>query len=204
MSQKSIITPVFRVSYPNVFRPKLNQLSKKEEYSLVALFKVGEDLSKLKAAAHAAIVAKWGEDQKKWPRKNGVNAIRSPFRDQAEREKELEDGRKQMPDGYVKGAFFLTLKCYRQPGIVDQKREPIIDETQFYAGCWARAELAAFAYETAGNYGVSFWLNNLQKAKDDEPFSGRRKAEDAFEAIEMPSGDSSNGAAGATTDDIFG
>lgn len=184
MSDKSIptqcITPEFRVSYPAVFQAKLNKLSGKTQYSLVALFKKGEDLSKLEAAAKAACKKKWGDDPKKWPKK-----LRSPFRDQAEREREGEDGEKFMPDGYEKGAKFLTLTTTQQPGIVDQKRQPILDAEKFYAGCWARASVNAGAYDTAGNQGVAFYLNNLQLVRDDDPFSGRRKAEEEFAAIEV-------------------
>jgi len=33
-----IITPVFRLSYPNVFTAKFNQLAKREEFSIQMLF----------------------------------------------------------------------------------------------------------------------------------------------------------------------
>lgn len=175
----SIITAEFRASYPNVFVPKLNKLSGKEEYNLVALFPEKANLDNLKAATKEAIEKKWGPDPKKWPKK-----LRSPFRDQAEREKELEDGTKVMPDGHVKGAIFLNLKSSRMPGIIDKDRKPILDAEEFYAGCWARASVSCYAYDTAGNQGVSFGLTNLQKVRDGEPLSGRPKAEDEFAAIE--------------------
>ena len=47
-------TPKFRVSYPNVFKPRRNELNGKDEYSVVALFKKGEDLSKLKKLVQEA------------------------------------------------------------------------------------------------------------------------------------------------------
>lgn len=181
-SLSSIITPTFRVSYPNVFEAKANSLNGKLEYSVVALFKEKEDLSALKAAATAAIKAKWGD---KVPKK-----LKSPFRDQGEREK--EDG--SLPDGYVKGAVFINLKSTRQPGILDQKKQAILTAERFYAGCYARADVSCFAYEFRNEQGivistgVSFGLNNLQLVADGEPFSGRRKAEDAFEPIAVAEG----------------
>lgn len=177
--KEKIITPEFRVSYPSVFTPKLNQLNGKEEYSMVALFKKGEDLSALKEAAQAAVIEKWGPDKKKWP-----TLMRSPFRDQGEREQTNDNGDKYLPDGYERGAIFLTLRSKQQPGLVDQKRKPIIDETEFYPGCWARASVSCYAYDMAGNRGVAFGLTNIQKVRDGEPFSGRPKAEDEFTAIE--------------------
>lgn len=186
----SVMTPKFRVSYPNVFKPRLNTMSKKEEFSLTALFPKDADLTVLKDAMKKAIVDKWGADEKKWPKR-----LRSPFRDQGEREKELDDGSKALPDGYVKGAKFLNLKCYKKPGVIDQSKNDIISPADFYPGCWARATVAAFAYDTAGNQGVSFWLNNIQKVAEGEPFSGRPKAEDEFAAIESDE---------TTADDLLG
>lgn len=189
------ITPEFRVSFPNVFQAKLNDLSGKEEYSLVALFPKGADLTVLKEMAQAAAKAKW-------PKGLPAN-FRSPFRKQDEREKvNEENGEKYMPDGYVKGAIFMNLKSQRQPGIVDQNRQPIISAEDFYAGCWARASITCYAYDQKGNRGVSFGLSNLQKVRDGEPFSGRRKAEDEFSAIEGAT--DAEDTSTASTDDMFG
>ena len=173
-----VITPQFRLSYPHLFTPQTNKLSGKEEYTCTALFAKGADLAVLKEAAKQATIDKWGPDPKKWPKN-----LRTPFRDQGDMEKELDDGTKVMPTGCEKGAVYLRMKAYKQPGIVDQKRQPILAEDDLYPGCWARASVNAYAYEQAGNCGISFWLNNLQKCKDDAPFSGRPKAEDEFSAI---------------------
>ena len=176
----NIVTPEFRVSYPNVFKAKKNDLNDKMEYSLVALFKKGADLSKLKKLAHEACVKKWGADEKKWPKN-----LRSPFRDQGDREKTNDDtGQTFMPDGYEKGAFYLNLKSSQKPGVVDKNVQPILDESEFYAGCWAVASINAFAYSQKGNSGVSFGLQNIQKVREGEPFSARTKAEEDFAPIE--------------------
>lgn len=177
----TVITPPFRVSYPKVFKPEYNKLSKRDEYSLVALFPIGEKLEELKKAAYKVCCDTWGDNPKKWPKK-----LKTPFKDQGEREKELEDGTKQMPEGYVKGALMINMKSKNQPGLIDQKKKPILDPDKFYAGCWARAEVyvQTFDIEDGMSVGVSVSLNHLQLVKDDEPLSGRRKAEDAFTAIE--------------------
>jgi len=167
---ENVITPKFRVSYPNVFRARKNDLSGKDEYSVVALFAKGENLSMLKAAAQAAAKEKWGD---KMPKN-----LRSPFRDQGEREK---DGK--LPEGLEAGAIFINLKSQQRPGLVDGNRQAIIDENDLYAGCYARAQVRAYAYEQKGNTGVAFGLQNLQKMGEGEPLSSRVKAEDAFEPV---------------------
>lgn len=175
--KKSLITPEFRVSYPQVFKPKLNDLNGKEEFSVVALFPPGADLKHLYAAAADAIA-------KKWPNGKPAN-LKSPFRKQEERKR--EDG--TMPEGYVEGGIFINLKSTRAPGVIDQRNQPIIDAEHFYAGCYAKASVSVFAYEARNKQGqvlsrgVSFGLNNIQKQRDGEPFSGRRKAEEEFEPV---------------------
>lgn len=176
----STVTPEFRVSYPSVFAARFNALSKKEEYSVVALFPKGADLSKLKKAAQEALIEKFGADSTKWPKN-----LRTPFRDQSERAKEV-DGKMVMPNGYEEGAIFINIKGKQKPAVVDQKLQPIIDESEFYAGCYALASVSVYAYDFAGNTGVAFGLGNIQKSKDGEPLGGRTTPEMDFAPIDMP------------------
>ncbi len=178
----NIVTPNFRISYPHLFKPQLNKLSNQMEFSVTALFQKDADLSKLKAAAAEAITAKWGPDKAKWPKN-----LRTPFRDQGERIQAAKDAEKTPPSGYEAGSIYLNLKSKQRPGIVDAQMNEIIDETQLYAGCWARASVSCYAYDQAGNRGVSFGLQHIQKVKDGETLSGRPKVEDAFEPVKVDS-----------------
>ena len=101
--------------------------------------------------------------------------LRSPFRDQGDRELE----------GYVEGCVFINASSLQKPGLVDRQRQDIIDETEFYPGCYARATLRAFAYDNNGNKGVAFGLNNVQKLRDGDPLGGRTRAQDDF-ADDLP------------------
>jgi len=194
MTDTQCITPEFRVSYPKVFKPERNDLNGKDEFSVVALFPKGADLKGLKAACKAACEKKWGSDPKKWPRN-----LRLPFRDQAERAKEDEDGNEYLPDGYVAGATFCNFKTQTRPGIVDASAQDIIDESKFYGGCYARAQVNAAAYDMKGNTGVSLYLNHIQKLRDGESFgSAPRNPQDVFEAVESDDED-----APETAGDIF-
>lgn len=181
MAVAPLNTPRFRVSYPNVFKARKNDLNGKDEFSVVAVFPKGADLSSLKKAAEQAIVDKLGADKSKWPK-----GLRSPFRDQAEREK---DGK--LPDGYEAGAIFINLKATQRPGVVDQNVQDIIEERNFYAGCWAIANVRAYYYDQKGNKGVSFGLQNIQKVADGEPLGGSVRPTDAFKPVEGASEPSS-------------
>jgi len=175
----NVLTPPFRVSYPAIFQAKKNDLNGKMEYSVVALFKKGENLDKLKAAVRECIEAKLGKDQTKWPKN-----LKTPFRDQVEREKLNEEtGKMVLPEGYEAGAIFMNLKSTQRPGLVDKDVNPIIDQSEFYAGCWAIASVNPFYYDQKGNRGVSLGLQNIQKVREGDPLGGRTKAEDDFAPI---------------------
>lgn len=166
-----VLTPEFRAAFANVFTPKAAAEGQEAKYSMTMLFPKTADISVLKAAVKAAITEKWGPEKEKWPK-----GLRLPFRDGDE---------KKEYDGY-EGMTFCPTSSKTRPGLVDQNRVAIITPDEFYSGCYARATLQAFAYDKAGNKGVSWGLRNIQKIRDGEAFSGRVKAENDFDAIPMP------------------
>jgi len=180
MSKETVLTPEFRVSYPNILTSRDVEKDQKDgtkkiekEYGLNGIFPPGADLSAMKKMAQACLVEKLGADKTKWPAN-----LRSPFRKCEER---MKDGK--LPDGYVAGGTFINVKSKTKPGLVNAQVQTIIDETEFYAGCYARAQVHAYYYEFKGNRGVAFGLDNVQKLRDGDSLSGRVRAEDAFEAV---------------------
>lgn len=165
-------TPEFRVSFPAVFQAKSAAEGQEPKFSITMLFPKTTDITPLKNAVAAAIREKWGDDKTKWPK-----GMRLPFRDGAEKDYE----------GYA-DTTFCTASSKMRPGLVARDMTPIISPEEFYGGCYARATIAAFAYDKAGNKGVSWGLRNIQKIKDGEPFSGRSKPEADFEPIPEPEG----------------
>lgn len=162
-------TPEFRVSFPHVFQKHVYE-ENEPKFSITMLFDKKTDITSLKRAVVAAATAEWGPKEK-WP-KNLV----LPFRDGDEKS-DLE--------GY-EGMIYVSASSKNRPGVVNQKREPIVEEDgAFYAGCYARATLNAFAWSYGkAKHGVSFGLLNVQKLRDGESFSGRRNAEDDFDSVE--------------------
>lgn len=169
-----IITPKFRVSFPQVFEPKGFE-GQEPKYSVVMLFDKATDISALKKLAQKAVEERWPDPAKR------PKGLKNPFRD--------GDIEKAGMDGYA-NTIFITATSKMKPGLVDKNAQPIIDQDEFYAGCYARAQLTAYAYDKAGNKGVAFGLQHIQKLEEGEPFSGRAKAEDVFGAVE--SNDSEN------------
>ena len=195
-----IHTPEFRVSYPSVFKPA--DLSKK--YELVAIFQVAEtekskaagtkvvSIEALKQLCRDVAIEKYGPDRTKWP------VLKFPFRDGA-----TETSHKDK-DGYGPGTIFVSIgNPSSKPGIVesfagpDGRPAPLAAESDFYAGCYARAEVNAYWWEFTGKQGVSLSLQNIQKLRDGERFGGRANAASTFDPIEVPRGAAVPAGAGA-------
>lgn len=187
VEEKKCITPKFRVSFPYVFDAHSGFENQEPKFSVVMLFAKNTDLKELKRAAFNAAKEKWGE-KTEWPKN-----LRLPFKDGNE---------KSDLQGY-KDTIVVSASSKQRPGIVNQQVGTITKEdNSFYAGCYARATLVAFAYDKAGNKGVSFSLQNLQKLEDGAPFNGRKRAEDEFEAVD--DGSESASSYTASDDDLEG
>ena len=171
-----VMSPEFRVSFPAVFKPRAFE-GQEPKFSVTMLIPKSEDITPLKQLAQKAINEKWPNPAER------PTGLRHPFR----------DGDKEKADvqGYA-GHWFIKATSKQKPGVVDMQVNPIIDENEFYAGCYAKATLTAYAYDRAGNRGVAFGLQNVQKQRDGQPFSGRSKPEDDFGVVEVSGSDFDN------------
>ena len=183
----NVITPEFRAAFVGLFKataPKENPNGAKK-FSMRAVFMPDADMTTLKQQAQIAAEEKWGAG--KVPK-----TIRSPFRFN----EELENPIPGVPDDAVVMTFSANED--RRPGVVDKNLQDIIDDSECYSGAWFRAQVRAYAYDNAGNKGVSFGLQNVQKTRDDEPLGkGKVPAAKAFEAF---GGGSSSKTAGGMFD----
>lgn len=181
MSDK-IITPEFRAAYVGLFKataPKENPDGAKK-FSIRAAFPPNADLSAMKSEAAAAANEKWGVG--KVPK-----TVRSPFR----LNEELDNPIPGIGDDWTVMTFSANED--RRPGLVDASLQDIIDDSEVYSGAWFRVQVRCYAYDTAGNKGVGFGLENVQKTRDDDPIGkGKVPASKAFEAFGAPAGKQPN------------
>jgi hypothetical protein len=179
MTDTKLVTPIFRVSFPKLFKAESFQ-GAPPKYSVVMLFDPETaDLVNMKKAAEAAAQDKWGAKR--------PGNLWSPFR----------EGDKDRPDtpGYT-GMIYVTASTKEdvgRPAIVDQKKNPITDASGMYAGCYAKAIVNAFAFDIPAKRGVSFGLNAIQFVRDGEAFGGFTGNTDAFDELEVDSVDASDG-----------
>jgi hypothetical protein len=171
-----VVTNEVRLSYVHLFEPYSNDPDKDKSYSCVLLIPKSDKVTmrKLRAAQQAALEdgkAKFGgKVPKTW--KDTIH--------DGDEEADLDTN----PE--YEGNYYMTVsaKAAYPPGVVDRRLNQIIDSTEVYSGCYARVSLAAFAFNTQGNKGVSFGLRNVQKLRDGEPLGGRSKAEDDFDELD--------------------
>lgn len=77
--------------------------------------------------------------------------------------------------------YFLNCNSTQKPGIVDKDLNEILDPDEVYSGCWGRASINFFPFNTNGNKGIGVGLNNIQKLKDDDRLgAARASAESDF------------------------
>lgn len=169
-TETRVVTGVVRFSYAHVFEPKAMNEGDKPKYSVSLIIPKSdkETLAKIKAGIEAA--KKEGVASKFNGKLPG--GLRIPLR----------DGDVDRPDDEAyKNSYFINANSVNAPGIVDANRDDILDKKEFYSGCYGRASISFYAYNSNGNKGIAAGLNNLQKLKDGDPLSAAfLKASDDF------------------------
>lgn len=171
-----VVTPEATLSFPHLFQPwaPKNSPNQEPKYSCALVFDPGADITELRTAATIAAREKWGDEL------DGMLAngqIRLPWRTDVAKK------------GYAEGSTFINVRSNQAPGVVDPSLDTITDQNKMYAGCRVRASLTAFAYDTAGNVGVSFALNNVQRIKDGPRLDSRKAAAEEFDKVDVEPAD---------------
>lgn len=173
-SATKVVTGKVRLSYAHLFTPKAIQEGQEPKYSVCLLIPKSDTatVKKIKTAIEAAKTA----GEKLLVNNNGKipTTIKLPLRD--------GDEERDAPE--YAGHWFVNANSTQKPGIVDKDVNPILDQSEVYSGCYARASINFYAFNKAGNKGIGCGLNNIQKLADGEALSGRSRAEEDFEAFE--------------------
>ena len=180
-----MITGIVRFSYANVWEPAETPSGTMKYSVSILIEKTDKDtLGAYEKAVQDAVTK--GLDKNVFGKAH-VKGLRLPLRDG---DTEHEEGRRG-PE--YQGFYFLNASSNKAPGIVGPDAKPIMDQVDFYSGCWGRADINFFPYSQAGNRGIGVGLNNLMKIHDGDRLDGRRKAEDAFAeySVEDVGGDAS-------------
>ena len=173
---KVITGPKTRWSYCNVWQAKsISGGTPKFSVSLIIPKSDTVTINKIKVAIQAAYTE--GESKLKGNGKTvpPLSVLKTPLR----------DGDTERPDDPAYAdSYFINANSATAPGIVDADRQTIIDHSEVYSGVYGRASINLYAFNSNGNRGIAFGLNNLQKIADGEPLGSKSGAEDDFADIE--------------------
>lgn len=186
-----LTSPIGVGCFVHVFKPQLpgeGSKSKEPKYKIILVWDAetfaGPEMKELKRQCVLAAEAKFGKDARDKIKKGKIKMPWRPASDYGD-------------EGYgfpfdQEGWYFANFASTQQPGVVNRKAKPIVNENEIYSGAKFRCTYAVWPYDREGNKGVTLLLNNVQKIADGDRLSGRPDAEDDFEAVEGEGGEDDN------------
>jgi hypothetical protein len=162
-----VVTGKVRFSYAHVFTPQASQEGGQPKYSVSIIIpksdkETVEKINKAIEQAKEENKAVWGGTVPK-----GLKGG-------------LRDGDEEKDDPAYANSYFINANSSQKPGVVDADLNAILDASEFYSGCFGRASISFFAYNSNGSKGVGCGLNNVQKLEDGEKLGGASSASDDF------------------------
>ena len=172
--QVILTTPVFRTSFPNLDKPsKMEGSAGDPKFGVTQLYIASsftpQDAERWKAMRKAALTAltdKFGAKCFSADRKI-LPSYKMPFRDGME---------KPDKDGFGAGVTFVRASNKNPPGmakLIPGGGKAKLDYSAFYAGCYSRASVSFWAYDSNGNKGVGVNLHNLLLIGDGQRFGNQ-------------------------------
>ena len=170
MSTK-VVTGKVRFSFCNIFEPKAPKGGGEAKYSITLLIPKSDTatLEKIKSAM--------AEARDNFCKRNGASAL--PVK--PNHTLHDGDGVRDSGDPYgpeCKGCYVITVSSKQKPVIVDNFRNEITDPGEVYSGCYGRAAINFYGYNSNGKKGISAGLLSIQKLSDGEPFGTVGSAND--------------------------
>ena len=185
-------TPIGRFSYPHVFEKAKGMDGQEGKYELTLLIPKddAEGFARVKSALESVAKEAFG------PRFRGLENLKNnPIKDGDDI---AEDGKLQGKDRESFRGHWVIRPRSGKPVAVVNADKTAATKDDIYGGCYGRANVTPASYSAAGNWGVTLYLNAVQKWKDGERFGGGGVDPDAvFEAFE----DEGAAAAKALADD---
>ena len=166
-----ITTGKVRFSFCNLFTAQVPTGGGDPKYSVTLL------IPKTDTATKAKIDQAMQEAAELFRQKNGTASIPAKFNHTLHDGDGLRDsGEAYGPE--CKGHWVITVSSKRPPVIVDAEKQEIVDPNEVYSGCYGRACINFYGYNSNGKKGVSAGLLSVQKLADGEPFGLVGSADD--------------------------
>ena len=177
LNSTKVVTGKVRFSFVNVFEARAFGEGQDPKYSVMLLIPKSDvgTVSRIKKAIDAA--AQKGLSTKFGGKLPAI--LKTTFKDA---DKDTDQDGELFAEKWPETAnhYVINVSSRTQPQIVDANLNPIINPVEFYSGCYGRASINFFAYNSNGNKGISAGLNNLQKLEDGEALGSVTTAEQDF------------------------
>jgi hypothetical protein len=172
----ALVTPKGRLMYPSLFRARLMKGEtdqSKAKFQVTLLIPKDADTTLLLKTVKERINSKWTPGVIK------TSKIKGGFL-QTKDDPKLEELADEFPT-------LIRTNATMAPGVFTSDVKPCKDETEAYAGRWARLVVNPWCYDhPVGGKGVSWELQHVQLLKHDEQLGFMRaSAEESFEAVEL-------------------
>lgn len=173
-NSSKVVTGLVRLSYANVWEPKVQKGSSEPKFSVAILIPKTDKatIDKIKKAVAAAeaygVEKKWNGEK---PKKYKYPVLRDGDG--------VDDNGESYPPEYH-GHFFVNAKCAadKPPVIIGTEKDEkgswkeITDKSKVYSGCYGRVSFNIYPYNNEGGKGLAAGLLSIQKIKDGEPLAG--------------------------------
>jgi hypothetical protein len=185
-----VITNKVRLSFVHVLEPHAFE-GQEEKYSTMLI--ISKDDKETLKAMHTAI--KTAYDAAKSDKLKGVkfDRLKTSLRDGDE-----EMDTEERPE--FEHAMFINVSSKTKPQVVKREDGMLVktdDADDVYSGVYAIASINFYAYNTAGNKGVTAGLNNILTTGKGDFLGGRANAESDFGDLDWEDDDDSD------DDDMF-
>lgn len=156
-----VVTGKVRLSYPNLFTPQsFNGGEPKFNANFIIPKKDKKTIAKIKEAIQVV----YNENKTGKLKGTKPEKFKHPI---------LRDGDEERPDEEAyENALFFSASGKRQPLILDEDGDEVLDQSDIYSGCYVRVSMNLFAYNSNGGKGIGAGLNAVKKVADGEPLGG--------------------------------
>lgn len=178
--KSKVVVGEVRFSYAHVFEPWGDTDPK---YSVVAV--IDKKDTHIIDEIKRAIQAVYDEEKQGTFKGRDIRSIALPLKDGDN----PGEGRDVNPS--YAGCYYISANRKTAPGVVGRDRKPIINQDDFYSGCYGYISMTLAPYSVNGKVGVKAYLNHLMKTRDGERLGGSSTAEFDFADIQIPSDEDS-------------
>lgn len=179
VKETTVVTNKVRLGYVHVLEPYAHEEGQEPRYSAqIMIPKEDKQTLDLIKKAMSFVYDSAKDSSLKGVKKD---KLKTPLRDGDEETN--DDGEPRVP-----GHYFINARSVRKPIIVKNVNGVKVqtdDSADVYSGVYALVSLNFYAYNTAGNKGISAGLNNVFTTCKGEAIGGGTTAEEDFGDIEL-------------------